>query len=101
MVVAVDVRERDRQRPGRREAPVERRDPVAIARLDLVVVRGDLADGDTVPPMARLVEVDVLVAQVESGAGLDPRALRGPVGVDDAERGAAAGGGVESDDAKR
>jgi hypothetical protein len=72
-----------------------------VRRLDLVVVARDLAHGDTIAPVVRPIEVDRLVAQVEARAGLDPGALRRPIGVDEAERRAAARRGVGGEEYQR
>src|SRR6185503_9994948 len=94
LVEAIDVRDRERYAPLRREAPVERAHQVPVARLDLVVLGRDLAHRDVVRSPSRLVLVDRFVAQVAAHAGLGPRALYGPVGVDEAEGGAAARAGI-------
>src|SRR5260221_9320866 len=100
-VVAIDVGNRERHAPLGLRAPVERGDPVVVLRLDFIVVARNLAHGDAVAPMARLVEVDRLVAQVEARAGLGPGALRRPVGIDEAKRRAAARRGIGGEGRKR
>src|SRR5258708_21595655 len=82
---APDDRQRGSDVPIRVEVVIQRSNEVPIHRLYFIVIAGNFADADARPPVLYTVLVDVLVMQIEAGAGRDIDALHAPLRIDHAK----------------